>query len=164
MKYYGKSSLSSVLKTVMDILLIIGPLVFIAVLVLSIKNGEGDFLNFKNVLTFLLYITGGSSLLSILYNLRNIITSLVDSTPFITRNVNRLNRIAVSCFLITACYVLDFLVNQEFKDFKFIFIDSSGIHTDIEFLIFFFTGCFILILSKVFKQAIEAKEENDFTI
>lgn len=164
MKYYGKSSLSSLLKTVMDVLLVVGPLVFIAVLVSAIKNGEGDFLNVRNVITGLLYIIGGSSLLCILYNLRNIVASLVNSTPFIVKNVRRLNHIAASCFLISACYILNFFVNRQFKNFKFIFIDSSGIHTDIEFLIFFFTGCFILILAKVFKQAIEAKEENDFTI
>lgn len=164
MKYYGKSSLSSFLKTVMDLLLIIAPLVFITVFVLSIINGEGDIFNLKNVVTGILYIIGGSSLLCILYSLRNIIASLVDSNPFISKNVHRLKNIAVSCFLVSGCYVLNFFINQQFKDFKFIFIDSSGIHTDIEFLIFFFTGCFILILSKVFKQAIDAKEENDFTI
>jgi hypothetical protein len=164
MKYYGKHSLASILKIAMDILLILGPLVFIFVLVLSIHNGEGDFANLRNVFTGLLYITGGSSLLAILYNLRNIIASLINSTPFIMKNVHRLRNIAISCFLVSSSYILNFFVNQQFKNFKFISIDSSGIHTDIEFLIFFFTGCFILILSKVFKQAVEVKEENDFTI
>ncbi|HCW04918.1 MAG TPA: hypothetical protein DGK91_10605 [Clostridium sp.] len=69
-----------------------------------------------------------------------------------------------SCFTITACYIINFIINNQFRDFKFILIDEQGILTDIEFLIFFFTGCFILILSQVFKQAIEYKEDNDLTI
>jgi hypothetical protein len=164
MKYYGKHSLASVLKVAMDTLLILGPIIFLFVLVMSIINGEGNFVNLKNIFTALLYILGGTSLLAILFNLRNIVASLILSTPFIIKNVHRLRNIAVSCFLVSACYIINFFVNQQFKDFKFIFIDSSGIHTDIEFLIFFFTGCFILILSKVFKQAVEVKEEHDFTI
>lgn len=164
MKYYGKNSLASMLKITMDILLILGPVVFISVLFLSLRNVNSDFANLRNVFTGLLYITGGTSLLAILYNLRNIVASLVNTTPFVMKNVHRLRNIAISCFLVTVCYIINFFVNQQFKDFKFIYIDSSGIHTDIEFLIFFFTGCFILILSKVFQQAVEVKEENDFTI
>ncbi|WP_139903684.1 DUF2975 domain-containing protein [Clostridium thermarum] len=164
MKYYGKHSLASVLKVVMDILLIVAPIVFLFVFITSIKNAEGNYINLKNIITTLLYIIGGSSLLAILFNLRNIVASLIHNNPFIIKNVHRLENIAVSCFLVSVCYVINFFVNQQFKDFKFIFIDSSGIHTDIEFLIFFFTGCFILILSKVFKQAVEFKEEHDFTI
>lgn len=164
MKYYGKNSLASILKIAMDILLVLGPLVFLLVLIFTLQNGEGHFANLRNIFTGFLYILGGSSLISILYNLRNTVASLINSTPFIMKNVHRLANIAISCFLVSACYVFNFFVNQQFKDFRLIYIDASGIHTDIEFLIFFFTGCFMLILSKVFKQAVEVKEEHDFTI
>lgn len=167
MKFYGKRSLASFLKVIMDILIIVAPLVFIGAFVLSITSGHEpvlDNLNATTVITAILYILGGSSLMAILINLRNIVASLIESNPFILKNVTRLKNIAISCFTITVCYIINFFINQQFNDFKFIVIDAKGIHTDIEFLIFFFTGCFILILSQVFKQAIEYKDDNDLTI
>ena len=75
-----------------------------------------------------------------------------------------LKRISLLCFLISICYAINFVINGQYKNFNIAYVDTSGIHTDIEFLIFFFVGWFILILSQVFKQAVEAKEENEFTI
>ena len=90
--------------------------------------------------------------------------SLVKITPFIWGNVKSLRNVAISCFTVSGCYVVNFFINNQFLNFKLIEIDVTGIHTDIEVIIFFFPGCFTAILSKVFKQAIEVKEENDLTI
>lgn len=167
MRFYGKKSLASFLKVIMDILIIAAPLVFIGAFILSVTSGHEPMLEnleVKTIITAFLYILGGSSLMAILINLRNIVASLIDSNPFILKNVIRLKNISINCFTVTACYIINFIINQPFNDFQFIVIDSKGIHTDIEFLIFFFTGCFILILSQVFKQAVEYKEDNDLTI
>jgi hypothetical protein len=78
--------------------------------------------------------------------------------------VRSLKQIANCCFVITVCYIINFFYNNQFKTFKLIDIGPHGISTDTEFLIFFFAGCFVLILSQIYKQAVEVKEENDYTV
>ena len=164
MRYYGKTSLSSLLKLILDSLIIIGFIVYLLILRKALVTEQINLLNFKNIVTCILFVLGGFSLLCIMYYIRCIMNSLVKVTPFIWKNVESLKNIATFCFIISACYVLNFFINNQYLDFKLLDIDAKGIHTDIEFIIFFFAGCFTLILSKVFKQAIEVKEENDFTV
>ena len=164
MKYYGKTSLSSLLKLMLDALIIIGFIVYLLILRKNLVMGQVNLSNIKNIITCVLFVLGGFALLCIMYYLRCIMNSLVKANPFVWKNVKSLRSIANSCFIITACYVINFFINNQYQNFRLIEIDARGIHTDIEFIIFFFAGCFTLILSKVFKQAIEVKEENDFTI
>jgi len=164
MKYYGNTSLSSLLRLMLDGLIIIGFIVYLLILRKALVAEQVNLLNYKNSITCILFILGGFALLCIMYHLRCIMNSLTKANPFAWKNVESLKVVAVSCFIISACYVLNFFINNQYLNFKLIEIDAKGIHTDIEFIIFFFAGCFTLILSKVFKQAIEVKEENDFTI
>jgi hypothetical protein len=164
MNYYGKTSLSSLLKLMLDGLIIIGFIVYLSILRKALVVQGVNLLNFKNIFTCVLFVLGGFALLCILYYLRRIMNSLIKTKPFVWENVESLKIVAISCFIISGCYVLNFFINNQYLDFKLIEIDAKGVHTDIEFIIFFFAGCFTLILSKVFKQAIEVKEENDFTI
>ncbi|MCB2358185.1 DUF2975 domain-containing protein [Clostridium estertheticum] len=164
MKYYGKTSLSSLLKLMLDVLIITGFIVYLFILRKALIIEQTNLFNPKNIVTCALFVLGGFALLCIMYYLRCIINSLVEMTPFIWKNVKSLRNVAISCFTVSGCYVVNFFINNQFLNFKLIEIDASGIHTDIEFIIFFFAGCFTLILSKVFKQAIEVKEENDLTI
>ncbi|MBX4261362.1 DUF2975 domain-containing protein [Clostridium estertheticum] len=164
MKYYGKTSLSSLLKLMLDVLMITGFIVYLFILRRALIIEKTNLLNPKNIVTCTLFVLGGFALLCIMYYLRCIINSLVKMTPFIWKNVRSLRNVASACFTVSGCYVINFFINNQFLNFKLIEIDASGIHTDIEFIIFFFAGCFTLILSKVFKQAIEVKEENDLTI
>lgn len=67
MRFYGKKSLASYLKVIMDILLIVAPLVFIGVFILSITSGHEpvlEKLKAQTVITGFLYLSGGASLLS----------------------------------------------------------------------------------------------------
>jgi hypothetical protein len=164
MKYYGKTSLSSLLKIMLDGLIIIGFIVYLLILREALVVEQVNLLSLKNISTCFLFVLGGFALLCIMYYLRCIMNSLIKANPFIWENVESLKNIAISCFIITGCYILNFFINSQYLDFKLIEINAKGVHTDIEFIIFFFAGCFTLILSKVFKQAIEVKEENDFTI
>ncbi|MCB2296033.1 DUF2975 domain-containing protein [Clostridium algoriphilum] len=164
MKYYGKTSLSSLLKLMLDVLIIIGFIIYLLILRKALVIDQVNLLNFRNIITCILFVLGGFALLCIMYYLRCIMNSLVKVTPFIWENVKSLRNVSISCFIITGCYVFNFFINNQYINFKLIEIDTKGIHTDIEFIIFFFAGCFTLILSKAFKQAIEVKEENDFTI
>jgi hypothetical protein len=164
MKYYGHSSLATFLKHVLNFLILAGAIVYLFVLKGAFALEGMNRISPMTVLTTVLFISGGLALLSIMYYLRRIIDSLIKVTPFIWDNVKSLKRIAAACFVVAGCYIINCFVNAQYKDFKFVSIDSKGVHTDIEFLIFLFAGCFILVLSQVFKQAVEVKEENDFTI
>lgn len=56
-----------------------------------------------------------------------------------------------------------FIDTKSFQDGnKYIY--EKGIHTDTELIIFLIAGVFIAILSKIFKEAVKYKEENDYTI
>lgn len=164
MKYYGKKSLSSFLKVVLDVLLLIGVGLFIFIskdtlLSASLKEATPIL-----VFVYGLFLIGGTSLIYIVYNLRKITKTLITREPFVWDNVRSLKRIWIGSFIIAICYFINFFINPNYKSFQIIYIDTKGIHTDFEFFIFFFAGLFILVLEKVFKMAVEYKEENDLTI
>lgn len=164
MKYYGKMSLASFLKISLDTMIVIGIVVYF-ILSKGMYIGKAvDMAWGRYIITYILFSIGGISVILILFQLRKVVSSLINITPFITDNVLSLKRISLLSFVISICYALNFVINGQYKSFSIAYIDATGIHTDIEFLIFFFAGWFILILSKVFKQAVEVKEENEFTI
>ncbi|MBF8983203.1 DUF2975 domain-containing protein [Lutibacter sp. B2] len=164
MKYYGNSSLASLLKIMLSSILVIGVIMFIYISKGVITSNDLQIGMFRKTLIYSLFLVGTISLILIVYNLRKIVHSLVKADPFIRENVKSLSNISIECFIITACYLINFFINPKYTEFNLITIDMKGIHTDMEFFIFFFAGCFILILSKVFERAVEVKEENDFTI
>lgn len=105
--------------------------------------------NYYFLLGFI-FITGIFALL-IVNEIRKLLKNLNKNNPFIMENVTSLNRIAISCLLITACYVI-----------KIIFYNSFL--TIIVAMVFIITGFFSIILAEVFRQAVVVKEENDLTI
>jgi len=164
MKYYGEMSLASFLKISLDIMIVIGIAIYVILSKGMLMDKAVDMLWGRYIITYILFSVGGISVILILFKLRKVVCSLINVTPFIRDNVISLKRISLLSFVISICYALNFVINGQYKNFSIAYIDSSGIHTDIEFLIFFFAGWFILILSQVFKQAVEVKEENEFTI
>lgn len=97
-----------------------------------------------------LFVTGIFALL-VVNEIRKLLKNLNKKNPFIIDNVKSLNRIAISCLLIAACYVI-----------KIIFYNSFL--TIIVTMVFIITGFFSIILAEVFRQAVVVKEENDLTI
>jgi hypothetical protein len=164
MKTYGHTTLARFLKIILSVLIVIGALIFLFILIRYLTNSELQGRTFQVVITSIIFLTGGIALLSIMYYLIRIIDTLINVTPFVWDNVKSLKRIAVACFVISGSYFINFFVNAQYKDFRFVTIDIRGVHTYIEFLIFFFAGCFIMVLVQVFKQAVRLKEENDFTV
>ncbi|AKL94185.1 hypothetical protein CACET_c06750 [Clostridium aceticum] len=164
MKYYGKKSLSSFLKIVLDVLLLIGVVLFVSVSKNTLFTGA--FKEATSIMTFVyfLFLIGSTSLIAIVYSLRKITKTLVTRDPFVWENVKSLKNIWIGSFIIAVCYFINFFINPNYKDLQIIYIDAKGIHTDFEFFIFFFAGLFILVLEKVFKMAVQFKEENDLTI
>lgn len=124
-----------------------------------------SYLNANEKVVFGVLLTIGiSSLFLIVLELRKIIVTLIESDPFVRKNVDSFKKISMESFVISVCYIINFIFNLNLKNFKFIYVDNKGIHTDMEFLIFLFAGIFIFILAKVFEKAVEFKEENDFTV
>lgn len=157
------SKIPQFLKISLNIMLVLGLFVFLWAIFTSF-SGLTQLKTIKLVITFVLFITGGSSLLGMLFYLRKIIGSLIEKTPFTWSNVKSLRIIALLCLVISICYGINMFINRQYISFTIVSIDMNGIHTDLEFLIFFFAACFIFVLSEVFKQAVEFKEENDLTI
>lgn len=157
------SKIPQFLKISLNIMIVLGILVF----GWAIFTSFSDLAKLKSlnlVITFILFLVGGSSLLGMLFYLRKIITSLIKRTPFTWSNVKSLKRIALLCLIISICYGINMFINRQYVNYTIVSIDMNGIHTDLEFLIFFFAACFIYVLSQVFKQAVEFKEESDLTI
>ena len=97
-------------------------------------------------------------------NLRRILKSLLEDNPFTWENVKRIKAVSKSAFIISICYLINILLNNKIFKIKLVTIDNFGIHTDLDFLIFFIAACFIYILAKVFEKAVIYKGENDLTI
>jgi hypothetical protein len=157
------STIPQFLKISLNIMIGLGVLIFLW----AAFRGFSGIIHLKSpnvVVTFVLFMTGGSSLLGMLYYLRRIIGSLMKKTPFTWSNVKSLKMISILSLIISICYIVNIFINKQYIDFTIVDIDKNGIHTDLEFLIFFFAACFIFVLSQVFKQAVEFKEENDLTI
>lgn len=167
MKYYGEKSLSEILGLVMNFTIVFGIFLTAALGYNTFSRGTSGEFNFEQgqlLLVVALLAVGISCLFLIVFNLKKIIGTLVKADPFVRENVVAFKRISIQSFIISICYFINLLVNYNLEEFKFIYVDSSGIHTDMEFLIFLFAGLFIFILAKVFEQAIQYKEDNDLTI
>lgn len=101
--------------------------------------------------------------LAICHELIKINDTLLHKTPFIMENVKRMQKIAVYLFIISIyVFIKDWL---KFKNHIFAYtFDKYGLSTDAECLVFVLLGFFVLILAKIFKTAIEIKNENDLTV
>lgn len=158
-------TMTNFLILTLNILIAVGIIASVAIIVFALPDSRLDgSSNLKLIVNAVLFLTGTGSLILILFNLRHILKTVIKVTPFTMENVKYLRHIASYCFVITVCYLINFFYNNQIKYFSFITIDSKGIHTDMEFVIFFFAGLFVLILAQVYKQAVEVKEENDFTV
>jgi uncharacterized membrane protein YqjE len=164
MKENKYNSMAKFLIIVLNVLIAFGLLTFISLVISTLAPWDIGAENRKYIVNCILFFIGTSSLVFILYCLKKILKSVIKAGPFNMSNVKSLKNIALSCFIITICYLINFFYNNQFKSFRLIEISPTGIHTDTEFLIFFFAGCFVLILAQIYKQAVEVKEENDFTV
>ncbi len=149
---------------ILNVLIIFGVLACVTLILSTIAPTDIGAANRKVILNCILFFIGTSSLVFILYSLRKILKSVIKEGPFNMCNVKSLKNISYSCLVITVCYLINFFYNNQFKSFSLIDIGPEGIRTDTEFLIFFFAGCFVWILAQIYKQAVEVKEENDFTV
>ncbi len=89
--------------------------------------------------------------LGIINETRAIFRSVNAQQPFIMRNVTALRRISLLCLLLGILYTVKIFTN-------------FSIFTVIITFIFLMGWLILLVLAEVFRQAVEAKQENDLTI
>jgi hypothetical protein len=164
MKNNDYNTMARFLMGVLNMLMVVGGLICLTMILSTIAPTDIGTSNRNNIVNVALLFTGTCSLIYILYSLRKILKSVINEGPFNMCNVKSLKHISKCCFIITVCYIINFFYNNQFNTFRLIDIGPHGISTDTEFLIFFFAGCFVWILAQIYKQAVEVKEENDFTV
>ena len=164
MEMKNEKNLSSVLSIILNITIIFG-IILTGILVYDtfIQKRIEDVIIDKGIIIVLL-VVGISSLFYIVFMLKGIINTLIKGDPFVKSNAIAFKKISVSCLIISICYLINLFINSNFMEFKFIYVDNMGIHTDMEVFIFLFASAFIYILAKVFDKAVSFKEENDLTI
>ncbi len=154
MKVIGEKSIASFVKILLDIIFISGIGVLIS-LPVSVKwylmriYGMREQNNYY-YLVALLAVTGFFAL-GILREIRKIFMTLNGRDPFVVQNVKSLNRMGIFSFVIAFFYVMKiFILNSFF--------------TIVICMVFVIAGLFSIILAEVFRQAVEVKMENDYTI
>lgn len=113
---------------------------------------------------FVFFIIGASALAHLLVSFIGICKLLLENAIFSQKTVKYLKAIARDCLWIAFCFFLNFVFNLSNADYVIFKVDLTGIHTDVEYVIFLFAGCFISVLAHVFEQAVAYKEDQDLTI
>ena len=164
MELKDEKFLSKALSIILNLAIIFG-IILTGILVYDtfINRGIQDILIDKGIIIVLL-VVGISNLFFIVFTIKGVIKTLIKGDPFVRSNASAFKKISLSCLIIALCYFINLFINSNFKEFKFIYVDNMGIHTDMEVFIFLFASAFIYILSKVFDKALSYKEENDLTI
>lgn len=152
MKILGKNSISNYIKICLQLVFIGGTLIlitfpFLLNYYLQLFNLPTDI--YPPTLT-LLYVSGIPALI-IIYQFIKLFESLKDANPFVTNNSNYLKTSSFCSLIIAIEYFISIFI------FKSVF-------TIIIMMIFIIAWIGLYILSELFKQAINYKEENDLTI
>lgn len=153
MKITGKNSISNYIKMILQITFAFGTLVVLLlpwVVKIYIQFLRLDLQNFYFPCLILLYLSG-IPMLIIVWQFIKLFDSLKKSQPFIMENARHLKMASWCCAIISVEYVVGIYV-------------FHSIFTLIITGIFLIAWIGLSILSELFKQAVEFKEENDLTI
>lgn len=118
---------------------------------------EGDF--YWPVLTLFLLICGVCTAI-ILWQAKRVLDTIIKENPFTQNNARSLKRAAVCCFVISGAalvrMVLGFVLYRN--------ITPLLTYNALFVPIFFMGGLLCMVMSALFRQAAELKEENDLTV
>ncbi len=152
MKVTGKNSISSIIKLILELLLIIGSIVFITLpilLRLYIQYINPTLTYYPSLI--LLYSSGIPAII-IVHQFIKLFGSLKEDNPFINSNVKALKITSVCSVIISIEYLIG------------IFTVTNSIFAIIIIGVFIIAWLGLYILSELLQKAIEYKEENDLTI
>ena len=131
-------------KIIIDVLILVG-----AISVVTVPLWEK--LNDKWLFTMVLLMVTGAVGVYILITLRGMYKTLLSGNPFVQSNVKAFFRMAVGCLVIALCYFVKCFV-----------VFSLG--TVIVTVVFIIASLFCMTLKDLFGEAVEYKEENDWTV
>lgn len=145
--------LTKVTKSLLDIIFYIAPIIWILLPVLFhfILMKYYHVSSFNYVFFSIVFMIAGVFVWLILYELRCMLKSVLLKDPFVTRNVVSLKRMGRYAFIISICMLVTLLCYLNFSTFLLS-------------IVFFIAGLFSLVLSIVFQEAVQYKQENDLTI
>lgn len=152
MKVTGKNSISSIIKLILELLLIIGSIVFITLpilLRLYIQYINPTLTYYPSLI--LLYSSGIPAII-IVHQFIKLFGSLKEDNPFINSNVKALKITSVCSVIISIEYLIG------------IFTVTNSIFAIIIIGVFIIAWLGLYILAELLQKAIEYKEENDLTI
>ncbi len=147
-----KSTINKVAKIVVDIFFYIGIVCVIGVPFLGKALQMQYNYNISNLkfMTATLFISGVCAVY-ILYNFKCMFKTLMGGNPFVRDNIKCFTRMAVASAIIAVVYIV--------KSFVMFSLATITI-----ICVFAIASLFCLTLRGIFKQAIEYKEENDWTV
>lgn len=144
--------LNRITKLIVDILFYFGIVCVISVpFTVKYISGFYGYNNSETVIFAIMLIVSGAAAVYILYEFKRMFRTLVGGNPFVADNVNSLKRMAVSCIIITAVYVIKCFTMFTFATVVIVIVFGIG-------------TLFCLVLKDLFRQAVEYKEENDLTV
>lgn len=96
----------------------------------------------------------------ILWQVRRVLDTIVKGNPFLKENTVSLNRAAVCCFVISGAALARLVWSLcFFRSPKYL-----ATYNTLFIPVFLMAGLLFLVMSALFRQATELKEENDLTI
>ncbi len=150
---YQKSITHYVAKIVIDVLFFLSVICTVAVPFVLHKVFQWiGYLepNYGIAFTVIVFLSG-LCCSYILFNLKQMYSSLLVGNPFTTKNINHFRKMAVACILVTMIYTA-----------KCFFMFT---YATVVIAVVFAIGClFCLTLKDLFKQAVNYKTENELTI
>lgn len=139
-------------KYLLDFMFISGLVICIGVPFIFKQAGRYISIIEENYIPYcVIFMIAGVFALIILWNLRNMIKTVISEDPFIRENVNSLKRMGICSFMIAFIMAV-----------RLVFVITAAALVLV--LVFLIAGLFSLVLSFVFDKAVTYKQENDLTI
>ena len=164
MNFYGKRSISWLIKILLWVVMILGT-VALAWSIYNSFHNQNPLLSTNYMMIFYtLIFIACLCVYSLFYLIQRILSTFVAEIPFIWANVKRLKIISMIMLVISLVYIVNIISNPDFGTLQIISIDPKGVHTDLQFVVFIFCSLAFYVIAKIFEQAVKTKEENDLTI
>ena len=155
MKIVGENGLGNILKNFLQICFYLGILILIGLPFVLKSFGLS-----LNASAFLIY-PNGIILLMIAHKFIELFDSLKNNNPFCENNVKILKSTGVIAFIGACFWLIDLLYEIIFANsFDIVFI----LVMTFLFILYFGVSIALYMLSELFKQATEYKQENELTI
>ncbi|WP_234121914.1 DUF2975 domain-containing protein [Clostridium hydrogenum] len=150
----NSESVCKFLRACLSLLMILTFLFFITISIITFSN---ESLAHAITYTFIRALVFGTFLF-LLYDLRNIVCTIINRNPFSEKNIKKFKNISKCIFFLGIVSIIDHPKNSP------TIFDFFGFSINASIFIYIILGCLSLILAEIFKLALKIKTENDLTI